>query len=223
MVSENHLVTPKTARYYVLGNITPQTQCLWFALHGYGQAAADFVADNFSCLPSNRHVIVAPEALNRFYWNGFGGKPVANWMASADRLNEITDYITYLNALYQRVTQNLPDGCQPTINLLGFSQGAATLSRWFAAGQVQADKVIFWAGGLAHDLLWENAAPLFNKTQTYLFYGNEDPFITPENLHLQKQLLHLHKVNFTGVEFAGKHTIPAEVLVEHFGLDGTKP
>lgn len=215
MLKEHHLPVTKTARYYTINEPTRHTRYIWFVLHGYGQAASGFI-NNFNQLDSTRHFIVAPEALSRFYWNGFTGPPVASWMTSADRLNEIHDYIKYLNSLYEQVMLKLPEGCQPEVNLLGFSQGATTLSRWFANGQVLAKRLIFWAGGLAHDIDWKTAVPLFNQTNNYLFYGTDDPLISSENMHLQNQLLHQHQIPFTAVSFKGAHEIKEAILIEHF-------
>ncbi|OWY22633.1 phospholipase [Sphingobacteriales bacterium UPWRP_1] len=215
MLKEHHLPVTKTARYYTFGQPTHNTRYVWFVLHGYGQAASGFM-NNFTQLNPARHFIVAPEGLSRFYWNGFTGPPVASWMTSADRLNEIHDYIQYLNNLYEQVMRSLPDGCRPEINLLGFSQGATTLSRWFANGQILANRLIFWAGGLAHDIDWHKATPLFNQASTYLFYGTDDPLISAENMHLQNQLLHQHQIPFKAVSFKGAHEIQEAVLLDHF-------
>src|SRR4051812_41666388 len=57
---------PRTARYHVLGEDSPRGGELWIVLHGIGQLAGDFV-EYFATLNDGKRVIVAPEALNRYY------------------------------------------------------------------------------------------------------------------------------------------------------------
>lgn len=213
--TEHHIQTQKTARYYTYGHLSPDTVEIWFVLHGYGQLAADFIK-NFSVLNPQKHYVIAPEALSRFYWNGYRGKISASWMTSEDRQCEIDDYIAYLNQLYHHVTDNLPEGCKPNINLLGFSQGATTLSRWFANGKLKADKVIFWSGDLGHDIDWKNIASLYTQTKAFYIYGIQDELISTEYFHAQKQILEQHQVKISIVEFEGKHEIPENILLHHF-------
>jgi predicted esterase len=215
MITEHHINIQKTARYFTYGHLNRQTTHVWFVLHGYGHLAADFIG-NFSALNPAKHYVIAPEALSRFYWNGYRGKISASWMTSEDRLQEITDYVAYLNQLYLEITQNLPDECMPEINLLGFSQGTTTLSRWFANGKVKANKVIFWSGDLGHDVDWNKAADLYHQTNAYYVYGTNDELISLENFKLQSDFLNHHQIPFTTIEFDGKHVISEDVLLKHF-------
>ncbi len=203
----------RTARYYVLGELTERTKTVWFALHGYGQLAQYFIR-RFDVLASDETVIVAPEALSRFYTDGNFGKPGATWMTREDRQVEIADYVSYLNQLYDALLDGY-DRSQLTINILGFSQGCATLGRWLADGQVRADRVILWAGffpnGLA-DVI--DPVSLADVPVTYV-YGRQDEYI--EQMpnaeayinRLQTELPHLQIVPFDG-----KHTVERAVLLQ---------
>lgn len=81
---------------------------------------------------------MAPEALNRFYLEGFAGRVGATWMTKEERLQEIDDYVNYLNQLYKTILANT-DTSEITVNILGFSQGVATVCRWIANRYVQPD------------------------------------------------------------------------------------
>jgi predicted esterase len=211
--TEHHLTVRRTARYYTLGEPGPQTRTVWFALHGYGQLAQFFIR-RFDVLVNDETVIVAPEALSRFYTDGNYGKPGATWMTREDRQHEIDDYVAYLNQLADSVLAGL-DRTSLTINVMGFSQGCATLGRWLADGHVRADRVVLWAGffpnGLA-DVI--DPATLVHVPVQYV-YGRRDEYIEqmPDAeqyiQRLQTELPHLQIISFDG-----KHTVERSVLLE---------
>lgn len=211
-ISENLLTVSRTARYYTLGQASENTRYIWVVCHGYGQLAASFIK-NFTHIASDRHFIVAPEGLSRFYWNGFGGKPVAAWMTSEAREHEISDYIQYLDSLYIHIrTQFRPE--QP-IGLigLGFSQGATTLSRWLSLGHTTTDTAIFWAGNIAHDLDWERARRVWHSTRLWAVYGTEDEFIQPQMVEEQQRLLLNNGIlHVRPLTFAGRHELNETIL-----------
>src|SRR5512141_1921982 len=98
---------PRTARYWTDGD-TGSARDVWFILHGYGQLAADLLAAA-APLAGDGRLVVAPEALSRFYATAAtGGSHAqagvgASWMTREDRDHEIEDYIGYLDALASRV------------------------------------------------------------------------------------------------------------------------
>src|SRR6266550_1297389 len=126
-VSEHHLSVARTARYYTLGE--PGATEVWFVCHGYGQLAGRFLR-RFEPIADGSRLVVAPEGLNRFYV-GSGehrDQPVgATWMTREDRLNEIADYVKYLDAVYADVFGGKPTAAR--VRALGFSQGAAPGTR----------------------------------------------------------------------------------------------
>src|SRR5690606_17166198 len=62
------LRTPRTARCAVRGPADASAvHELWFALHGYGQLAAS-LANDIGAIDDGTRLIVAPEALSRFYF-----------------------------------------------------------------------------------------------------------------------------------------------------------
>src|SRR5947209_19668799 len=105
---------------------------LWFVLHGYAQRAEDFIK-KFLPIANDGMLIIAPEALSRFYAKGFAGDVAASWMTREDRIHEIEDYIRYLDILYAEVKFRISHPVQRIV-ALGFSQGCPALLRWQAMG-----------------------------------------------------------------------------------------
>ena len=64
--TEHAIEVPRTARYYSIGDETGAVEELWFVLHGFGQLAGEFV-QYFGDLADGRRMLIAPEALNRYY------------------------------------------------------------------------------------------------------------------------------------------------------------
>ena len=101
MISENLIKIEKSARYFTLGELTPAVENIWIVLHGYGQLASEFIK-NFTSFENERTFIIAPEALNKFYFRGFSCKIGASWMTKEDRENEIEDYINFISTVVEK-------------------------------------------------------------------------------------------------------------------------
>ena len=148
---EHRLVTARRARYYTIGG-GAQVDEVWIVLHGLGQLASVFL-NYFKSIETPTRLIVAPEALNRYYVApGASGRTQdakigATWMTRMDRENEIADYVDFLDAVYGETANRAPK-----VTALGFSQGVATACRWIAAGHSRVDRLIAWAGQLPPDV-----------------------------------------------------------------------
>ena len=70
------LPVTRTARVALLGPATPAIRELWFVLHGYSQLAATFIED-FRAIDDGTRLIVAPEALSRFYDGELSAESIA--------------------------------------------------------------------------------------------------------------------------------------------------
>ncbi len=179
----NNLTVPRTARYATLGPVDGAVDQVWFVFHGYGQLAHDFLAP-FRVLDDGSRLIVAPEGLSRFYVENPNGGPQhqpvgASWMTREGRTSEIDDYVRYLDLLYQDVCTRL-DGEPTSVHLLGFSQGAATASRWAVYGTGRVDRLILWAGLIPPDLDAARARSRLGGVPFVVVAGNSDPYITRE-------------------------------------------
>src|SRR5690348_13629606 len=140
---EFSLRVTRMARYFVAGEPTDTTRDVWIALHGYGQLAEQFLGA-LEPLSRDDRVVVAPEALSRFYLDEPAKRhgpesPVgASWMTREDRLNEITDYVRYLDDVAAAVKRV---ATKATITVLGFSQGVATACRWVSLGHTPVSRL----------------------------------------------------------------------------------
>lgn len=139
-MQQKNISITKTARYFILGDASDEIEQIWFVCHGYAQLANYFIK-NFEVLDNGKNLIVAPEGLSRFYWKGFSDRVVASWMTREDRESDIEDYINFLNSVYTEVCSSLKNK-NVRINVLGFSQGTATVCRWVASGKVKVDNFI---------------------------------------------------------------------------------
>ena len=209
-LSEHHISVARTARYFTIGD--PAATEIWFVCHGYGQLAARFLK-RFEPITEGARLVVAPEGLSRFYV-GSGERrdqPVgATWMTREDRLHEIADYAKYLDAVYADV---VGDGPAPgRVRALGFSQGAATASRWAALGASRLDELVLWGGELPPDLDLAAAAARLARLRITLVAGTEDEYITPKLLAGIQRRLNEQAIPFRTQVFEGGHEIDETVL-----------
>jgi dienelactone hydrolase len=210
-MQEHHLRVARHARYHTLGG-DGVVSSAWIVLHGYGQLAADFLA-TFEPIAGPERLVVAPEALNRFYLGALENRAHtdsrvgATWMTRADREHEIVDYVAYLDALHAHVVK---DGVHVTV--LGFSQGVATLTRWLARSTARAHRAVLWAGELPPDV---NPAALAERVQEVVVVQGERDRLThwtkPDELRARMQD---SDVGFRSLSFDGGHRIDSGVLRE---------
>ena len=200
----------KTARYYIMGKPSEKINSVWIVLHGYGQLAEEFVG-YFKTLHYESTLVIAPEALNRFYIKGFDGKIGATWMTKKDRESEIIDYVNYLDSVYDEVIKYGLLG-KVKITVLGFSQGTATACRWISKGNSKIDRLILWGGEIPQDVDFLSAKKLFNSVDLTIVLGDKDEFISEEQLMKEIKQLNEIKINHMIYRFNGKHEIKAEVL-----------
>jgi predicted esterase len=219
-MQEHHLSVPRTARYFTLGG-SPDGVAgvaeVWFVCHGYAQLAGRFV-QHFEPLADASRLVVAPEGLSRFYLEdatvpAAERKVGATWMTREDRLSEIDDYVRYLDALRAVVLRQVGRAAVH-VTALGFSQGAATVSRWAARGAAGVDRLILWAGELPPDLDLAAAAERFRGLRLLLVVGRDDAYITPKIVAREEQRLRSHGIPYEVRCFEGGHEIDEEILKE---------
>ena len=202
-MQEHHFSTPRTARYFTLGSPERSTD-LWIVCHGYGQLAARFL-ERFRPIEADERCIVAPEGLSRFYLteSPTERRVGATWMTREDRLQEIDDYVRYLDAVYAKTVTG-----DARVTALGFSQGTATVCRWAALGSSRVDHLIVWGGEVPPDLeLTRMRVPRLT-----LVYGTRDEYFTPKIIAATESRLREHKISYESISFEGGHEIDAATL-----------
>ena len=209
---ENHIKVTRTARYYTLGEINQDTKRVWIVLHGHKMLAGNFIK-TFEELANEGDYVIAPEALSRLYVKGDYGDVGANWMTKEDRESEISDYVNYLDELYEKEVAPYKKQFSFEVNALGFSQGAATLSRWLVYGKTKVDKAILWCGNLAHDVDYSKSEQ-FKKTSIYLIFADKDLYYPVDFYKTQVELLQKHSIEPAYHVFKGKHEINAGLIKE---------
>ncbi|RZK60206.1 MAG: phospholipase [Hymenobacter sp.] len=211
---EQHLTIPRTARYQQLGECSAATRQLWLVAHGYGQLAEYFIRHFHSvhALDPAGTVIVAPEALSRFYLSGTGGRVGASWMTTADRLAEIADQACYLDALLAQLLAACPPDVRVTV--LGFSQGTATVSRWLAgrAGHWRPHRLVLWAGDFPADIDAGAARQLLSELPVVLVSGELDNYMGKEKTRAQAEALRPYGPQLSTRFFEGNHALHPPLL-----------
>lgn len=217
------LPVTRTARVALLGPATPAVRELWFVLHGYSQLAAPFIED-FGAIDDGTRLIVAPEALSRFYEGELSaeghrsGKVGASWMTKESRETEIADYLAYLDLVFAHITDTLA-GAAPPVTVLGFSQGGATASRWVAEGRVRAERLIVWGSSLAPELDIRGTSSPLRRAGLQLVAGTHDHFITAKVVETELARLKAAGLPFTFRGFDGGHRLDDDVLRTIAGIE----
>lgn len=218
----HHISVRRTALYCTLGG-GADVRSVWYVLHGYRQLADRFIR-RFEPFASQSRVIVAPEALNRFYLDDDDGlkrhgpdSPVgATWMTRHDREAEIDDYVAYLDELDGALAMG-PDVRRV---VLGFSQGAATAARWSvlgaggrgAGGAGGADRLVLWGGVLPPDLPIEAHAARLQSLRPVIACGERDPALSIERAHAEVARLAEHGIAATVMTHPGGHLVTTDAV-----------
>jgi len=207
----HYLKVEKTARYCTLGELNEHTRTIWMVCHGYGQLAPYFI-EKFRVLDDGNTFIIAPEALSRFYLEGFSGRVGATWMTKEERESDIADYVEYLEKLYNELTHGF-DTTPLKLNILGFSQGVATVCRWAVSKKKDFNKLVLWAGIFPPDLNtdFQFSMEAFQKKEVYVVYGDRDPLLKEEHKK-EIEVLGSRFTNLKVVIFNGKHELNEQVL-----------
>jgi predicted esterase len=218
---ESHrLIVPRSARYLTLGALDSGTDDVWILCHGYGQLASDLLRDA-EALVRPRRLLVAPEALSRFYLADHE-KVGASWMTREDRLAEMEDYVRYLDLVHDQLFDVVPRS-EARLRVLGFSQGVATAARWAVRGQAALDELILWGSALPPELdSDEDLAPL-RRLKLVLVRGNRDEFLTGPVWAEERSRLSRHGIAFDEMTFEGGHRLDDRTLLALSGGDPWKP
>jgi len=207
----------RTARYYTLGPEDGAVAEVWFVLHGYGQLASTFISA-FTAVDDGTRLVVAPEALNRFYLTGVDTPAAdravgATWMTREDRANEIDDYVAYLDAVADDVCSRLQAHRWPNrVIVLGFSQGTATAARWASAGRIRPTELVLWGGALPPELLARGHPSHERQLLPYFVVGSRDKFVNAERLAEEEQRMRYAGTAYRLLRYDGGHSIPSQAL-----------
>ena len=188
---------------------------LWIVLHGYGQLAGAFL-ESLAAIDDGSRLLVAPEALSRYYEGTIeerirqkGDQVVgASWMTREARLDDIADNLGYLDAVFNWCRERLrtTGGGAPPLTVLGFSQGAATSTRWIAGGTAPVARHVVWGSTLPPDADLGPASPLRRGTNL-LVIGARDQYATDKLVAAERARLAAADFPYRFVTFDGGHRL----------------
>ncbi len=212
---EEVFAVPRTARYFGLGSDVRSPAELWIVLHGYAQLAKRFLRQ-FRPLEDGATVIVAPEALSRFYLetglDGRHGESVgATWLTRENREADLEDHFTYLDRLAEHLLARLPG--TPRVTVLGFSQGSVMAARWVLRGGIVPDRLVLWGTPLPRDVSPDALAGARAGRPVCLTAGDRDPFVPAGSIETNAGNLRAHGIPALARRFTGGHAIPPGALL----------
>ena len=218
----HHIRVQRTARYYTLGGKPGvAARRFWFVLHGYGQLAGDFVRF-FGDLATDDSMVVAPEAMNRYYTVNPDVAPArdrpvgATWMTREDRESEVADYVEYLDTVADEVTGGATaPGVQ--LDVIGFSQGAATAARWVAHGRVPATRLILWGGLVPPDHDLSRGPHSLRGVPLTIVLGTHDHYVSDAALADDVARLAKAGISTSVIRFDGGHAVSRSVFPQLTG------
>jgi len=214
----HHLRVERTARYFTLGAEGADASGIWFVLHGYGQLAGTFIRF-FGDLAKTGALIVAPEALNRFYLVNPDSAPArdrpvgATWMTREDRESEVSDYVEYLDALHEEIVGE----SRVPVNVIGFSQGTATATRWVLNGRSRIERLVLWGGLMPPDVDLVGGWSRLRDTRVTLVSGTRDQYISEDLITAEQARLETANVKSDVIRFDGGHVISRSVFPRLIG------
>jgi len=131
-------------------------------------------------------------------------------MTRHERELAIANNHRYLDSLLEGILNSFED--KPRIHVLGFSQGAATATRWASQWKGSLDTLVLWAGGFAEDMALDIARGKFEETRIFSVLGSQDQLITEESLARQKLLIQRLDRRVEQLEYQGGHELDSELL-----------
>jgi predicted esterase len=207
-IQEHFFTVSRTARVYTFGNLSEHTKIIWLVTHGYGQLA-QFFLKHFEHLNPNTNFVIAPEALSRSYLDGMSGRVGASWMTKEMRAEEIKDYVEYIENIVDNVLGEV-DMSERKLIALGFSQGAATISRWAVKSKRNVNLLCFWAGEPGNEIF---SLTNSNIISTLYVVGTNDPFLTFEKQQMIKLKSNESNWKFDWLSFEGEHHLDKKMLL----------
>jgi predicted esterase len=164
-------------------------------------------------LNDDETLVIAPEGLSRFYVKGYFGNVGASWMTKEDRMSDIMDNIHYLDALLNKLLNELT-GIPENIIVLGFSQGGATAARWAAITEHKINHLVIHSSEFPKDIADDSLNHLNKKAKTWYIYSNTDEFIDTDLFLEQFRYLEGKNFKFEKFFFEGRHEIRQEVILK---------
>lgn len=205
------LVVERHARVGVVGDIETATEA-WLILHGYGMLAQG-ILHWFRAAARPGRVLVAPEALSRFYSETRGVRRVgASWMTREAREDDLLDIMTYLDRVATEVI-----GDVSRLEIHGFSQGVAAGARWTVRQTRPVARLVCWGGKIPEDVAPALLRSAIAEGAVHYAVGSRDVWTPAEAIGADAARLEAAGLPVRLHPFDGGHRVDDGVLA---ALDG---
>jgi predicted esterase len=138
-------------------------------------------------------------------------------MTREDRENEITDYVGFLDAVLDEVSEE-SGGEIARLTVLGFSQGAHTACRWVVAGETAVERLILWGAYLPDDFDLDRGPDRLGSVELILVRGVLDHYISEEAHASQEARLEELGIPFKTITHDGGHELDPALLRQIAGV-----
>lgn len=205
-IKHHKLTVQRTAQVFTYGN-KDTAKIAVLVCHGYAHLA-DRIIQKFNNIAEKDIYVVSPEGLSVFYWKGMSQDPVASWMTSRNRLDEIEDFSKYLTQVYDTYLTDF----NGKIVLMGFSQGCATIWRWQHKAPVDYHSMINWAGWIPEDIDLSEVMTHLDQAQVHMAIGDQDQYLTEQRMEELKSVVDRNGIPVKYHRFKGKHQVDRTLL-----------
>ncbi len=179
---------------------------LLIAMHGYGQSCKRFIR-NFSALAEHNFLVVAPQAINQFYWER--GKVGFTWLTKFMREQTLSDTFDYFERVLRAVERDFVFD-RERVFLMGFSNGAAMAFRLGASGLVKPAGIVACCGDLPADVA-DRLSDL-ERFPVLIAHGKEDSMVRLDKAREAEAALRSSGFETETLFFDGGHEMgPAEL------------
>ncbi len=179
---------------------------LLIAMHGYGQSCKRFI-QNFSALADRNFLVIAPQAINHFYWER--GKVGFAWLTRFMRDQTLSDTFDYFERVLRAVDRDF-DFDPERVFLMGFSNGAAMAFRLGTSGLVKPAGIVVCCGDLPADVA--ERLPDLERFPVLIAHGKEDPMVSIDKAREAEAALRSNGFETETLFFDGGHEMrPAEM------------
>ncbi len=207
------IVVDRHARIGIVGDRATATEA-WVILHGYGMLAQG-ILHWFRAAARPGRVLIAPEALSRFYTESRGIRHVgASWMTREVREDDLDDLMRYLD----RVERDFV-GARTRVEVHGFSQGGAAAARWVARGDRVVDRLVCWGSTSPLDVEPQQLLASIGEGWLHYVVGRRDTRISAADVGADADRLRAAGLPVRVHEFDGGHRVDDGMLaaLEHGG------
>lgn len=204
-----HRIPIEYSSYFAVQEPAPghdEPPALLIALHGYGQSCKGFIR-NFERLREHNFLVVAPQAVNQFYWEQ--GKVGFTWVTRYMREQTMSHTMDYLGRVVGAVKEQYAFDPK-RVYLFGFSNGVAMSFRLGASGAVQPAGIVGCCGDLPKDV--ESQLDGLERFPVLLLHGEEDTMVHAEKTREAEVALRAHDYEVETVYFPAGHELRPEEL-----------